>query len=385
MAAERMAFAANALPALIAYVDTAVRYVWVNEGYRRWFGSRPRSVIGRHPREVLDACRRGPKSNRTWSGHSPARRSRSTTGWSEDGVTRDVRVVYVPHRDDSGRVRGFVALVTDISEMKHVEGRAATKRADARAVAGDRAGGELGGDLRRRAVRRCPAARSGRARPTASSGTSPVPRPAWRCSTQRVHPDDRAAFHAPDGPRHRGVREPFETEYRIVRPDGGVRMIACLAPLRARAGRHNRARSGPARTSPSASAPTWRSPRPRAAPARRRRDARLHRPLRPRPAAGLGQQELRRALRQEPDELVGNRLVDLVGERPSACSIRCARACSAGRRSRSSWRSRTRRPALRPHVVGAHPRRGRGPRRLRHGADRRHRTGAAWSRSASAR
>ena len=30
-----------AVPALLAYVDSDTRYVWVNEGYRRWFGRPP--------------------------------------------------------------------------------------------------------------------------------------------------------------------------------------------------------------------------------------------------------------------------------------------------------------------------------------------------------
>ena len=37
------------------------------------------------------------------------------------GHTRDVRVAYFPDRDASGRVRGFVSLVTDVSEMQNAE------------------------------------------------------------------------------------------------------------------------------------------------------------------------------------------------------------------------------------------------------------------------
>ncbi|HLK92264.1 MAG TPA: PAS domain-containing protein, partial [Polyangia bacterium] len=53
LAAERMAFAANALPALIAYLDTSVRYVWVNDTYPRWFGRHREEIVGQSADEVL--------------------------------------------------------------------------------------------------------------------------------------------------------------------------------------------------------------------------------------------------------------------------------------------------------------------------------------------
>ena len=37
------------------------------------------------------------------------------------GPARDVHVAYLPHRDASGRVRGFVVLVTDVGEIKCAE------------------------------------------------------------------------------------------------------------------------------------------------------------------------------------------------------------------------------------------------------------------------
>ena len=55
LAAERIAFAANALPALISYVDNTGRYVWVNDGYRRWFGRAPEDIVGRRASEILGA------------------------------------------------------------------------------------------------------------------------------------------------------------------------------------------------------------------------------------------------------------------------------------------------------------------------------------------
>ena len=51
------------------------------------------------------------------------------------GHTRDVRVTYVPDRDASGRVRGFVSRVTDISDSAERRARPPGERAHARGVA----------------------------------------------------------------------------------------------------------------------------------------------------------------------------------------------------------------------------------------------------------
>ena len=68
-------------------------------------------------------------------------------------------------------------------------------------------------------------------------------------------------------------------------------------------------------------------PRARATPVRRRLDARLHRALRPQPAAGLGQQELRRALRQEARGARGSAASSISSARPPSGVIDplCAR------------------------------------------------------------
>ena len=44
------------LPALIAYLDTSVRYARVNDAYSRWFGRPREEILGHHPSELLDAA-----------------------------------------------------------------------------------------------------------------------------------------------------------------------------------------------------------------------------------------------------------------------------------------------------------------------------------------
>ena len=100
--AEGMVFAANALPALIAYLDSHVRYVWVNDGYSRWFHRTRKDIVGRHPSEVLGAAgwtAIEPYVERVLSGEEVAFDNMAF----KDGAERVVRASYVPHRDDGGR------------------------------------------------------------------------------------------------------------------------------------------------------------------------------------------------------------------------------------------------------------------------------------------
>ena len=42
-------------PALIASIDTELRFRFVNETHRRWFGIDPAHIVGKHLSEALDA------------------------------------------------------------------------------------------------------------------------------------------------------------------------------------------------------------------------------------------------------------------------------------------------------------------------------------------
>jgi PAS domain S-box-containing protein len=119
--AEQLRFVVNAVPALIAYVDTEARYVWGNESYRRWYGTSPEQIRGRHISEVLGASAWAlvrPYVERALVGETVTFDLRLVY---KSGPARDVRATYVPHVDAGGRVLGFVALVNDITEIRTAE------------------------------------------------------------------------------------------------------------------------------------------------------------------------------------------------------------------------------------------------------------------------
>jgi PAS domain S-box-containing protein len=236
----RLQLVADTVPSLLAYVDEGGRYVWVNDTYRRWFGYSPESIRRRKVREIVGESAWvvvEPHVARALAGEEVSYEARVDFG---PGHTRDVRVTYVPDRDPGGRVRGFVSRVTDISEVQAVE---RALRASERMLAESQTAAHVGSweailndDGSPRSLR-------------------------WSDETYRifghepgsiavddglfvslVHPDDRAlvlrgaaaGIAAGDG---------FEAEFRIVRPDGGVRTIQSWTTVeRDAAGRATRLR-----------------------------------------------------------------------------------------------------------------------------------------------
>jgi two-component system CheB/CheR fusion protein len=221
---EQLRFVVNAVPAIISYVGVDGRYIWGNESYRRWFGYSPEWMQGRHGSEVLGAAAweaLRPYVERVIAGESVTFDHRLVY---KSGPDRDIRASYVPHLDAAGRVRGFVALVNDITEIRTAElalrrSEHMLEQSQSIAHVGSwevtfGADGQLDpGSLR------------------------------WSDETYRifgyqpravevslglflgaVHPEDLDAVRAVS---KAGVErgEPYEKEYRLVRPDGAVRVV----------------------------------------------------------------------------------------------------------------------------------------------------------------
>ena len=117
---DRLGFIVEAVPALIGYVDSTERYRFANGAYELWFGRPVRDVVGRHLREVL-----GESVYSVIAPHVRAALAGREATFEATLAYRDrmrsVRATYVPDVAADGRVLGFVAHVTDISELKQVE------------------------------------------------------------------------------------------------------------------------------------------------------------------------------------------------------------------------------------------------------------------------
>jgi two-component system sensor kinase FixL len=113
----------DALPVLVSYVDSSMRYRFNNKAYEDFLG-RPRDELnGRNLREII-----GDAAYDLVRPHvQAALNGRPVTFEAalpyEGAGERHVSVSYMPDFGDSGDVKGFFALVTDTTERKELEER----------------------------------------------------------------------------------------------------------------------------------------------------------------------------------------------------------------------------------------------------------------------
>ena len=119
---QRLRTIADALPAMIFYLDAKQRFVFANAAYERVYGA-GRSVVGRYVRDVHDAANYAQR--RPWLVRALAGERVSFELDQEiDGATRNLEFNYIPQRDDSEReVVGLHALVLDVTQQKREEAR----------------------------------------------------------------------------------------------------------------------------------------------------------------------------------------------------------------------------------------------------------------------
>ena len=116
----RLRLIADGTPALIAFLDDQERYQFANRHYVEMFGGGAKSLIGRHIRGVL-----GDAGYRLLQPHVAKVLAGAATSFevetgSSDGVRNHVLAAkYIPHRDEGGTVRGWFALIQDVTEQRH--------------------------------------------------------------------------------------------------------------------------------------------------------------------------------------------------------------------------------------------------------------------------
>jgi PAS domain S-box-containing protein len=119
-AAELFAVIAEAIPAVVAYVDADERYVYANHFYIQRY-ARPEGLIGRRVRDVVGTeqyARLQPYIRRALAGE--------TVSFEVEVPRLDepplwVSATYVPDRAADGAVRGFSTLSEDITERRRAQ------------------------------------------------------------------------------------------------------------------------------------------------------------------------------------------------------------------------------------------------------------------------
>jgi len=112
---------ADSVPALFSYLGADGRYRFVNKYYEEWFGLTRVEIVGKHYREVLGEDAYEIVKDRVDAALSGQRVSyEAALPYAHAGI-RWVIADYLPFKDDGGQVKGFFALITDITERKLVE------------------------------------------------------------------------------------------------------------------------------------------------------------------------------------------------------------------------------------------------------------------------
>jgi PAS domain S-box-containing protein len=125
---EQLRTITDAMPALIAYVDSEHRYRFNNKGYQDWFGLRCDELLDRSAREVLGDSVYGIVKPRMEAALSGQYVDFETDVPYRTGGIRHVSAHYVPDAGADGVVRGYFALVEDVTERKQKEQLLADER-----------------------------------------------------------------------------------------------------------------------------------------------------------------------------------------------------------------------------------------------------------------
>ena len=110
---------ADNVPALIAYIDTGLRYRFANQRYQEWFGVRSEQMVGKTVLEAMGEAFYEPRRAalaRCLSGHG----SHLEIEEQRRGRTRVISSTYLPHIRD-GAVQGIYVLSTDATSAREYE------------------------------------------------------------------------------------------------------------------------------------------------------------------------------------------------------------------------------------------------------------------------
>ena len=117
---DRLRLITDNLPALIAYVGRDCRIEFINSTGAKWHSRSQSEVVGMSLAETKGGTYEAikPMVESALSGETVEFETCLTF---PDGQARNVRAVYVPHKDENAEVRGFFALVEDITKNKRAE------------------------------------------------------------------------------------------------------------------------------------------------------------------------------------------------------------------------------------------------------------------------
>jgi PAS domain S-box-containing protein len=216
--AQQLSLIANALPVLIAYLDADLCYRYVNKTFADWWQIPVHQAVGRSIAEAL-----GLEAFEAIRPYFEAVLRGETLTFDReilhpDGRKRLCHAYYAPHFDEARRILGIVTLVEDVTERRRSEQALRESQhslANAQRIAHignwdwDVATGKVGWSEE---VFRIFGFEVGAFQPS------------YDTFHHLIHPDDRDTITAAASKSRRDERH-YQVDYRIIRPDGGQRIV----------------------------------------------------------------------------------------------------------------------------------------------------------------
>jgi len=216
----QLATLVDTIPDLIWLKDVNGVYLSCNRRFEQFFGASEEAIVGRTdhdfvPHELADFFREydlkamaagGPSVNEEW------------IDFAETGEHLLVETIKTPMRDGSGKLIGVLGIARDITRRRQAEIDLRNSEEKLRLAQVGAGLGVWECDLKSGVTRWSPEVEAMYGLAAGSFGGDLA---SWLAC---VHPEDRPGLMASVG-GHMHSREPFEVEFRIVRPDGEVRWL----------------------------------------------------------------------------------------------------------------------------------------------------------------
>ncbi|MCP4140020.1 MAG: PAS domain S-box protein [Chloroflexi bacterium] len=114
---EELALIIDHIPSMVSYLDTDLRYIYVDQSYADWYGFKKEDVVGKLVSEVLPAKnyeKVRPNLEKVVAEAREINYQRHITRYN--GEEAVVAISYIPHLDPKGKIKAFFATVRDITE-----------------------------------------------------------------------------------------------------------------------------------------------------------------------------------------------------------------------------------------------------------------------------
>lgn len=118
---EQLRLITDSLPVCIAYVDAQRRYQFVNQTYEKWFGMRQEEIIGQPVQSIIGDVAYASivkLLDQVLSGQPTTYETLMRYAYGGD---RYISALLVPDGSDTHEVKGYFALVTDVTSQKQTE------------------------------------------------------------------------------------------------------------------------------------------------------------------------------------------------------------------------------------------------------------------------